>query len=126
MRNRKIYLGLKKIYSEEFKKARVKEYETGVFTVRQICKLYQIPGTATIYRWIYKYSAYNSKGIKIVELEESSTKKVKDLQDQIADLERRLGQKQIKIDYLETMIEVAKDELDIDIKKNSSTLQSKK
>ena len=35
-----------------------------------------------------------------------------------------IGQKQIKIDYLEKMIDIAKDELNIDIKKNSNTPQS--
>lgn len=126
MKKRKVYLQTKKVYSEEFKLARVKEYETGEFTVSQISKLYGITGSKTVYRWIYKYSTYNRKGLKIVELKESSTQKVKDLQKQIANLERMLGQKQIKIDYLETMIDVAKEELDIDIKKNSNTLQSRK
>jgi transposase len=35
-----------------------------------------------------------------------------------------VGQKQIKIEFLEKMIDLAKDELDIDIKKNYNTLQS--
>ena len=39
-------------------------------------------------------------------------------------MEQIVGQKQIKIDFLEKMIDLAKEELDIDIKKNSDTLQS--
>ena len=35
-----------------------------------------------------------------------------------------VGQKQIKIEYLEKMIDIAKEELNIDIKKNSNTLPS--
>jgi transposase len=39
-------------------------------------------------------------------------------------MEAALGRKQIQLDYLEKMIELAKSELDIDIKKNYSTPQS--
>jgi hypothetical protein len=35
-----------------------------------------------------------------------------------------VGQKQIKIDYYEKMIDLAKEELDIDLKKNFDTPQS--
>ena len=42
----------------------------------------------------------------------------------IAELERIVGQKQLNIDYLEKVIELAKEELGIDIKKNSDTPQS--
>ncbi len=125
MEKRRIRLGTKRLFSEEFKKARVKEYETGCYTVREIGHLFGI-NTVVLYRWIYKYSSYNKKGIKVVEMEKSSEKKVKDLQKKISDLERLLGQKQIKIDYLETMLEVAKEELDIDIKKKYNTPPSKK
>lgn len=57
-------------------------------------------------------------------MEDSSSKKLKELNKRIADLERTLGQKQIKIDFLEKMIELAKEELGIDLKKNFSTLVS--
>lgn len=43
--------------------------------------------------------------------------KLKELQSRIAELERALGQKQMNIDYLEMMIELAKKEYDIDIEK---------
>lgn len=39
------------------------------------------------------------------------------LKQRIKDLEQKVGQKQIKIDYLEKMIDKAKDDLNIDIKK---------
>ena len=71
-----------------------------------------------------KYSTYNKKSVKIVEMNESGTKKLKDFELRIKELEQIVGQKQLKIDYLEKMIELAKKELNIDIKKNSDTLQS--
>ena len=115
---KKIRLKTSRIFSEEFKKNCVNDYETGQLTVKELSKLYQIH-TIIIYRWIYKYSAYNKRRIKVVEMADSSNKKVKELQKRISDLERIVGQKQLNIDFLEKMIELAKDHYGIDIKKNS-------
>ena len=80
-----------RIFSEEFRKERVKEYEKGEFTVKELSRLFSIK-EGVIYRWIYKYSAYNKRGIKVVEMSESSSKKVKDLQKRIRELEQIVGQ----------------------------------
>lgn len=74
----------------------------------------------TIYNWIYKYSPADSPSINVVEMSKSADQKLKDLQTKIAELERALGQKQIKVDFLEKMIELAEDEYDLELKKNSS------
>lgn len=120
MESKKVRLISKRIYSEEFKKTRIKEYESGKFTVSELSRLFGIHRNI-IYGWIYKYSAYNKKSIKVVEMSQSSTKKLKDLELRIKELEQIVGQKQLKIDYLEKMIDIAKEELNIDIKKNSDT-----
>ncbi len=116
-------LGKRRIFSEEFKKARIKEYEQGKLTVIEISSLYNVC-FQTIYNWIYKYSTYNKKGLQVVEMKASSQQKIKELKNQIKELERVVGQKQLNIDYLEKMMEIAKDELNIDIKKNFGTPQS--
>ncbi|MBN4072653.1 transposase [Crocinitomix catalasitica] len=113
----------KRHFSEEFKKRIVREYESGKFSVPQLERIHGI-SNSLIYRWIYKYSTVNSKGYRVIEMKESSLKKVKDLEQQVKELERVVGQKQIQIDYLEKMMELAKDELDIDIKKNFDTPRS--
>lgn len=107
-------------FSEEFKKQIVRDYESGKYSVKELERLHNIH-TPSIYSWIYKYSQYNEKGYRMVEHTESSEKRVKELEDKIKSLEAIIGQKQIKIDFLETMIDVAKDELNIDIKKNYCT-----
>ena len=109
-------------FSEEFKREIVGDFERGKFTVKELGKLYQVKD-AVIYRWIYKYSNFNHKSIQIVEMKESSTQKLKELEKKIKELERAVGQKQLHIDYLEKMIDIAKDELGVDIKKNSNTPQ---
>jgi transposase len=117
---KKITLRSSRIFSDEFKKTCVKEYETGQFTVLELARLYQIR-RVLIYRWIHKYSTYNKRGIKVVEMADSSKQKIKELQKKIADLERIVGQKQLNIDFLDKMIEIAKDQYGIDIKKNFDT-----
>ena len=110
-------------FSEEFKRSIVKEFESGRFSVIQLEKLHNIANTI-IYNWIYKYSTFNDKSIRIIEMKESSTNKIKELEKKVKELERVVGQKQLYIEYVEKMMEIAKDELGIDIKKNFDTPQS--
>lgn len=110
-------------YSIEFKKRIVSDFESGKYSVPQLEKLHGV-GNKTIYGWIYKFSTFNEQGFRIVEMKDSSNKKMKDLEARVKELKSAVGRKQIKIDYLEKMMEIAKDELDIDIKKNFGTPQS--
>lgn len=104
-------------YSQEFKKSIVDSFERGEFSVLQLSKLYGI-GNQIIYNWIYKLSNFNEKGCRIVEMKDSQQHKLKELSNKIKELEQAVGQKQIAIDYLEKMIELAKTDLNIDLKKN--------
>ena len=109
-----------RIFSEDFKKSLVNDYESGKFSIKELCLLHRISGPV-LYRWIYRYSTYQKQGIKIVEMSESSSQKVKELQKRIAELERIVGQKQLEIDYLNKLLEIGSKELDFDIKKNFSS-----
>ncbi len=110
-------------YAEDYKKQLVREFESGKFSVLELSRLHGMP-IQTIYKWIYKYSHFNKHGYRVIEMKDSSQQKIKELEQKIKMLERTVGQKQIMIDYLEKMMEIAKDELDIDIKKNYSTPRS--
>ena len=112
-----------RVYSDEFKQEIVNLFESGTHSVYQLEKLYGL-SNPMIYRWIYKFSTFNEKGQRVVEMKESNTQKLKELEQKIKSLEQIVGQKQIQIEYLEKMIDIAKDELNIDIKKNSNTPQS--
>jgi transposase-like protein len=106
-------------YSEDFKKGVVASFEKGEFSALQLEKLYGVRN-ALIYNWVYKYSNFNEKGCRIVEMEDSNQNKLKELTKKVKELEQMVGQKQIAIEYLEKMIELAKTDLNIDIKKNYS------
>lgn len=109
-------------YSTEFKKEIVAEFERGKFSVVQLEKLHGI-SNQSIYKWIYKFSTFNEKGFRVIEMTQSSQNKLKELERRIKELEGTVGRKQIQVDYLEKIIDLAKSELDIDIKKNYGTRQ---
>ena len=92
--------------------------------MRELSKLYGV-SEVSIYRWIHQYSIYNMKGFKVVEEDKSARKKVNELKKQLSEAERIIGQKQIKIDYLEELLELAREEYNIDLKKNLNTKHSK-
>lgn len=110
-------------YSEDFKLKIVRDYESGRYSVSDMEKIYDI-STSVIYKWIYKYSEYNKRTIQVVEMKDSQAEKIRQMEARIQELEQAVGQKQMNIDYLEKMIELAKEHYDIDIKKNSKNPRS--
>ena len=119
----KVKLRQRRIFSEEFKRARVKEYESGELKVLEIAREYDVR-FQTVYYWIYKYSRYNQKGSRVVVEMKSEMSKNKQLVEKIKELEQVIGQKQMKIDYLEKLIELSESELKIDIKKKDDASSS--
>jgi len=105
-------------FSESFKKQKVKELVNKTISIRDVCELYDVSRSA-VYKWIYKYSVHHTKGTnQIVEME-SEAAKTRVLRQRVAELERVIGRKQLTIDYLEKLIEIASEELGYDLKKNS-------
>lgn len=91
-------------YSQEFRQARVDDFENGTFSVAQLSRLYHIR-VSTLYGWISRYSRYPKTSAVIVEVPNSQQQKVKRLEDRVAELERLLGRKQIQLDYYEAFME---------------------
>lgn len=106
-------------FSDEFKMKKVKEIEQNISTIADIKREYEVSRT-TIYNWIYKYSLHLKKGVRQVLEMKSETLKTKRLNEQVAELERIVGQKQLAIDFLEKMIEIGSEKLGVDIKKKFS------
>jgi transposase len=106
----------RRVFSEDFKLQVVTLYESGQRTVLEMTKEYDLRENL-VYRWIYKYSKYNKKSIQVVEMKDSQSQKLKEMEKRIKELEQAVGRKQMNIDYLEKMIDLAKEHYDIDIKK---------
>lgn len=103
-------------FSVDFKRKRVQELENNLITVTEIYKTYKV-SRSSIYKWIYKFSNMAKKQVKQVVEAKSDTRKIQLLEDQIKELERIIGQKQILIDFQDKMIEIAERTYDVDIKK---------
>jgi len=116
-------LNKRREFSEQIRRKAVTDFRSGKYTAQELADLYHC-SAQTIYNWIYKYSPGDSPQVNVVEMSESTDQKVKDLHDKIAQLERALGQKQIRVDFLEKMIDLAEDEYDLDVKKSSSSKRS--
>jgi transposase-like protein len=107
-------------FSEEFKRQKVSDIEKKLVTAGQVCRQYQVSRTA-VSKWLDKYSPMRKKRERMVHESDSDAYKVKQMQERIKELERAVGQKQLKIDFLEKMIEIAEDDFKVDIKKKLST-----
>jgi transposase len=116
-------LNKRRQFSEQIKRQAVADFRSGKYTALELADLYHCHHQ-TIYNWIYKYSPGDSPCINVVEMSESTDQKVKNLQNKIAELERALGRKQIKVDFMEKMIELAENEYDLDLKKNTTSKRS--
>ena len=110
-------------FSEEFRRQKVKELEKNMVTVAEICKEYEVSRTS-VNRWIYKYSMKVKKGERQVVEKKSDTRKISELKERIKELEQIVGQKQLKIDFQEKMIEIAEEMYQIQIKKKLNSKQS--
>jgi transposase-like protein len=107
-------------FSEEIKRKLVDEWDKKLITLAEICREYEVTDTS-VYKWREKYSLMGKKKQKLVVEPESDTRKIQQLREKIKELERMVGQKQIKIDFLEKMIDLTEEDLGIDIKKKGNT-----
>ena len=116
-------LRINRYFSEEFKKKKVREIEKNISTIGSISKEYEVSRSA-IYLWVHKYSANMKKGVKQVVEAKSDTAKIQQLKEQIKELERNVGQKQIIIEFQQKMIELAEEEFGLEIKKKLGSAPS--
>lgn len=121
--NEEVKSSYNRYFSNDFKQKRVRELESNLVSIADICKTYHVSRTS-VYRWIYKYSSMAKKDVKQVVEAKSDTKKIQLLEERVKELERALGQKQMLIDIKNKMIEIAEETYDIDIKKKLASKAS--
>lgn len=106
----------RRYFSKIFRKARVKEYETGEATVIEISRAYGV-SSRSVYKWIEKYSVDYQKPIVTIVEAKSETRKRLQLEDKVKKLEQLLGKKQVKLEFLEKLIETVENHYGIEVKK---------
>jgi transposase-like protein len=107
-------------FSEGIKRQKVKDLEKNLVTISELCREYQVSRTS-VYRWIYQYSVNRKRQEKQIVEKSSDTRKIKELQDRVKELERIIGQKQLLLDFKDKMIEIAEEMYQVDIKKKLSS-----
>ena len=110
-------------FSEELKRRVVKDIEQGKASVAQVCREYGV-SHVSVYKWLNKYSSYLQKGAKLVVELNSEGYRSRELEKKVKELEAVVGRKQMEVDFLEKLIEIANGELEIDIKKKLYTKPS--
>jgi transposase-like protein len=109
----------RRIFSDEFKKARVAEIDQGTLSVSSLSRMYEVSSTS-IYRWLGEYGKKYKKGVRMVVEQESESAKRRLLEAHVAELERLLGQKQVEVEYLKRVVEEGSKLLGEDLKKKSA------
>lgn len=113
--------GSRRTFSDEFKRRKVNEIESGLTKVSDICKAYHV-SNAAVYKWIYKFSTTMKRKDKVIVEAKSDTVLIQKLKARIELLERTVGQDKVMIDYLQQLIDTAEETFNIDIKKNATDL----
>jgi transposase-like protein len=118
------HLRQRRVFSEGIRRSIVQDIEQGKCTVSQAGKELAVSNN-TIYQWIYRYSRYLIKNRIMVVEDNSETYRSQELDKRIKDLEAALGRKQMEIDLLSKIIDLANKEYKTDLKKNLSKEPSK-
>ena len=110
--------GYIKRYSISFKQKVIEEIESGKLTKSGARRLYGIGSETTIQKWIKQFGKLHLLN-KIVRIElKDEVSKLKQLEKEKKALESALAQAHLKLVTYESIIEVAEEELGIDLKKN--------
>lgn len=112
-----------KHFSEVIKRQTVKDIEQGKCSVLEASKELLVCHQ-TIYTWVYKYSGYLQKNKVLVVEDSSENYQSKVLEKKLREAEAALGRKQMELDFLNKLIELAGADLRIDLKKSFSNLAS--
>ncbi len=110
-------------FSDSFKQKKVRELELNQIRVCDICREYDV-SSAAVYKWIDKYSILKAQGIRQIVEPMSDTAKLKALREEISELQKLLGQKQVEIEFKDKLIDIAEEMYGVDIKKKLGSKQS--
>jgi transposase len=112
---------VKRVFDLDLKLSLVKQIEKGELRVMDVSRVYGVNRSA-VYKWLKKYSELYSNNYQVIVESKSLSKKNKEQLERIKELERALGQKQMRIDYLEKLVDTASDRIGEDIEKKIKRL----
>jgi transposase len=116
-------------YPDEFKRKLAQEYLSGRFSYAVAAEEYGLKDKMVVKEFVKWYRKKYELGLAN---DSTPMKKAKPtpqdlrLEERIKQLEAELRMSKLKVEALETMIDIAEDQLKIDIRKKSGTQRSKK
>lgn len=115
-RNPKRELRQQRYFSEQVRKQVVADIEKGRCTVAEASRELGVSDTA-IYQWLHKYSIHLKKNKALVVQDKSEAYRTTTLEAQLKAALAALGSKQMEIDLLNKIIELASESYGTDLKK---------
>ena len=112
-------------YDVAFRRRVAQDYNNGDRSVWQLSQVYNVPAQ-TISRWALKFSGELADQTTDAPMTEEEQKQLSALQKQLDELKKKLEYEQMRNFALETMADLAKSELGIDIRKNFGAKQPKR
>ncbi len=107
------------VYSEEFKKEKVKLLESGEVRMCDLKRMYGV-SYPTMIRWKKKYGLLPVTDRVVME-KDSEYKKNAELCRKIAKMEQLIGRQQMELDYYKEVVRQATTHFEMDIEKKFST-----
>jgi transposase len=104
-------------YSVAFKMQVVKDVENGLLNAEEARKLYGIGGRQTVHEWVCQYGMNQKTGRVVYIMTDKEERELLILRRENRMLKKALDDSQVKVIALETLIEVAEEEFNIDVKK---------
>ena len=111
-------------HDSAFRRMIAMRYSNGNESLSQIAKEYNIP-KVYVSRWAKQFSSELALEQIVIPMTEQEEKDYEQLKKQIRSLKEKLEYAEIKNFALETMVDLAKSELGIDLRKNSGAKQPK-
>lgn len=114
-----------KRYSQAFKQQLISDIESGRITISQARKKYDIKGSYTIQKWMKSAGKHHLLN-KVVRIQmPGEIERIKQLEQEKQKLESALARAHLKIDALQSVIELAEEDYKVDLKKSTVQMRSK-
>ena len=120
---RKGQKGMKSPYDISFRRRVAQDYKEGNRTMQEVGQAYGVP-KYSVKKWIDKFnSELSAEPLGVAAMTQEEQKVLEALKKQNEALRKKLEHEQMRNFALETMIDLAKEELGVDIRKNSGAKQ---
>lgn len=113
----------RRYFSEAARRLVVKEIEDGIYSKAEAARVYKV-SPSIIYVWLVKYSLHYQRGLQTVTELESEGHKRKQLEQQVADLQKVVSEKVLENFFYRQLFEVINEHYDFDFKKNMNMMSS--